>query len=127
MLYEVGKHPRSTFQKCLDFTGFYRHFIHDYSKIVRPLTDLFKDPDKGKNNRKASSDGIRNRKLHLTWSSEHQQAFEGIIELLTTAPILSFVDHKLPFLLHTSSEGLGLYYIRCRTTSSESSPMPLED
>ena len=83
-------------------------FIGDYIKIVRPLIHLIKDPDKGKNNRKTSSDGIRRRngyrELHRTWNSEHQQAFERIIEVLTAAPILSFADQKLPLLLHTTNK-----------------------
>ena len=41
-----------------------------------------------------------------------QNAFEKLIETLTTAPVLGFVDPKKPYILHTdaSTTGLGVNF-----------------
>ena len=42
-------------------------------------------------------------------TEEHQQAFQAIIEKLTSAPVLGYANYKLPYVLHTdaSRQGLG--------------------
>ncbi len=37
-----------------------------------------------------------------------EQAFEAVIEGLTTAPVLGFANHKLPYVLHTDASTVGL-------------------
>jgi hypothetical protein len=45
-------------RSLLGFTGFYRYFIRDYSKITPPLIDLTK------------------KNLKFEWTEKQQQAFE---------------------------------------------------
>lgn len=42
------------------------------------------------------------------WTDECQQAFENIVDKLTTAPILGYANPKLPYLLHTDASTTGL-------------------
>ena len=51
----------------------------------------------------------RKAKVEWNWGEEQQEAFEKIVELLTTPPVLAYADYTKPFLLHTdaSLEGLG--------------------
>ena len=43
------------------------------------------------------------------WTPEHQESFDKLKEALTTAPVLSYPDYSIPFLLETDAllKGLG--------------------
>ena len=89
----------------LRFTGYYRRFIRDYSKIVKPLNDLLaghcthKSPDQKK--KKVS--------VPWQWGDVQQNAFNTIKDKLSSPPILAYANFSKPFILHTdaSTEGLG--------------------
>ena len=82
----------------LGFTGYYRRFIRDYAKIVKPLNDLLVG--------------------HPTQKSVafKKVAFNTLKEKLSSPPILAYADFSKPFILNTdaSSEGLGavLYQVQ---------------
>ena len=92
----------------LGFTGYYRRFIRDYSKIVKPLNDLLvghcthKSPDQKKKKKKKVS-------VPWQWGDAQQIAFYTIKDKLSSPPILAYADFSKPFILHTdaSTEGLG--------------------
>jgi hypothetical protein len=75
----------------LRLVGYYRRFIADFSKIVKPITGLLKNDTK------------------FDWSSKCNEAFEQLKVLLTTAPLLAQPDIEKPFDVYcdTSSSGLG--------------------
>jgi hypothetical protein len=75
----------------LGLAGYYRRFILDFSKIVKPITGLLKNDTK------------------FDWSSKCNEAFEQLKMLLTTAPILAQLDIEKPFDVYcdASSSGLG--------------------
>jgi hypothetical protein len=58
----------------LGLAGYYRRFIPDFSKLVKPITSLLKDDTK------------------FNWSSRCNEAFEQLKLLLTTAPVLAQPD-----------------------------------
>ena len=72
-------------QSFLGFANFYRRFIRDFSKIVRPLTNL---------TRKA---------VFYLWSAKCQKAFESLKTAFTTAPILAHFDPDNLTVLKTDS------------------------
>lgn len=96
----------------LGFVGYYHRFVQNYSKIVKPLNDLTGGYSPFKKGRKAtlSQVGHYNPREPLTnrWKPDCQQAFELIIEKLTTAPLLGFANPKLPHVLHTDASTIGL-------------------
>uniref|UniRef100_A0A3Q3K843 Gypsy retrotransposon integrase-like protein 1 n=1 Tax=Monopterus albus TaxID=43700 RepID=A0A3Q3K843_MONAL len=109
-------------QSFLGFAGYYRRFIQGYSSIVRPLTVLTAGyPPIRKRGKKIKRDA-HSEYYHprdpfgQRWTSQCQEAFDLIIQKLTSAPVLGFADPQLPYILHTdaSTSGLGaaLYQIQ---------------
>jgi RNase H-like domain found in reverse transcriptase/Integrase zinc binding domain/Chromo (CHRromatin Organisation MOdifier) domain len=77
-------------RKFLGFTGYYRYFIKDYSKIAKPLLLL----------------------THNTtpwhWSDEQQKAFEQLRDLMCQQPVLKQPDFTKPFAVFTDASAYGV-------------------
>ncbi|GJT54152.1 reverse transcriptase domain-containing protein [Tanacetum coccineum] len=74
--------PRTSIKGIRSFlghAGFYRRFIQDFSKIVRPMTHLLE------------------KETPFIFSTECRDAFETLKKKLTEAPILVAPDWDLPF------------------------------
>jgi hypothetical protein len=74
----------------LGLAGYYRGFIPDFSKIVKPITGLLKNDTK------------------FDWSSKCNEAIEQLKVLLTTAPVLAQPDIEKPFDVYCDASGSGL-------------------
>lgn len=76
----------------LGLAGYYRRFIHNFSSIAAPLSDLTAKtmPDK------------------VEWKPEHQQAFEELKKSLQQEPVLQNPDYSRPFTLHTDASNRGV-------------------
>lgn len=95
----------------LGFSGYYRRFINDYSKMVKPLNDLTAGyPPLHDLGNKSPSSQYHNVKepFGSRWTPTCQEAFETLIEHLCTAPVLGFADPKLPYILHTDASTTGV-------------------
>ncbi len=96
----------------LGFAGYYRRFVQDFSKIVRPLNDLTAGypPVRKKTKCAEVNRPYFNPKEPFgdRWTVECQLAFIAIIDKLTAAPILGYADPKLPYWLHTDASTTGL-------------------
>jgi hypothetical protein len=75
----------------MGLAGYYRRFIENFSKIVKPLTSLL---EKG---------------VDFSWTDECQNAFEELKKRLTTAPVLTLPDQSKTFTVYcdASRDGLG--------------------
>jgi hypothetical protein len=85
--------PPTTGHQVLSFlglAGYYRRFILDFSKLVKPITSLLKNDTK------------------FNWSSRCNEAFEQLKVLLTTAPVLAQPDIEKPFDVYCDASGSGL-------------------
>jgi hypothetical protein len=74
----------------LGLAGYYRRFILDFSKIVKPITGLLQNDTK------------------FDWSSKCNEAFEQLKVLLTTALVLAQPDIEKPFDVYCDASGSGL-------------------
>jgi hypothetical protein len=74
----------------LGLAGYYRRFILDFSKLVKPITSLLKNDTK------------------FNRSSRCNEAFEKLKVLLTTAPVLAQPDIEKPFDAYCDASGSGL-------------------
>jgi hypothetical protein len=77
-------------QSFLVLAGYYRRFIPDFSKLVKPITSLLKNNTK------------------FNWSSRCNEASEQLKVLLTTAPVLDQPDIEKPFDVYCDASGSGL-------------------
>jgi hypothetical protein len=77
-------------RKFLGFTGYYRHFIKDYSKVARPLLDLTKQA------------------TPWHWEGRHQQAFENLRDKMVSKPVLHQPDFGKTFYLQTDASKYGV-------------------
>jgi hypothetical protein len=74
----------------LGFTGYYRHFIKDYSKIACPLLDLTKQA------------------TPWHWEDPQQQAFEELRDKMVSKPVLRQPNFDKVFYLQTDALKYGV-------------------
>ena len=83
MISKLSKLPSptnvKTMRQFLGHASFYRRFIKDFSKIVKPLYKLLEKDAK------------------FVWDEDCQRSFEEIKAYLTTAPIVRAPNKQLPF------------------------------
>ena len=77
-------------QSFLGFANFYRRFILNYSKIIRPLTKLLSKNEK------------------FNWTPECTSTFNLLKEKFTSSPILRFFDFSKPCILETDASDFAL-------------------
>ena len=78
-------------RQFIGLTNYFRKFIKDYSSIAAPLMDLTrKDTD-----------------FAASWTDIHENAFNGLKEAMTTAPVLMIPDCNKPFELISDASLLG--------------------
>ena len=76
-------------QQLIGMASMYRRFIPQFAEIIEPLNRLLK----------------KNKKWE--WGIGQTEAFEKIKKLLTSAPILPFLDVSQPFQLETDASDTG--------------------
>jgi len=77
-------------QKFLGFTGYYRYFVPNYSKITRPLLDLTK------------------KATPWLWEAKHMRAFEKLKTRMCAALVLSQPNFEKKFFLQVDASGFGV-------------------
>ncbi|KAM4697807.1 uncharacterized protein WCC33_013411 [Rhinophrynus dorsalis] len=75
-----------TVQQFVGFSNFYRKFIHGFSKVIAPITQLTK------------------KHVPFAWSPQAQHAFDELKQRFTSAPILVLPDPKKTFMEVDASE-----------------------
>lgn len=69
----------------IGLAGYYRRFIQNFGKIALPLTSLLK------------------KDAPFSWTSTQQEVFENLKSILTSSPLLQFLDISKEFLLTTDA------------------------
>jgi hypothetical protein len=74
----------------LGLPGYYRRFIPDFSRIVKPITELLK------------------KEAKFVWGQKCEDAFHALRQHLTTASVLAQPDSSKPFNVYCDASGTGL-------------------
>ena len=82
-------------QVFLGFANFYRRFIHKYSSITAPITELLKGMEKGR------------KKGPFIWTPAADAAFEDLKEAFVKGPMIRHWDPEKPCRLETDASGFG--------------------
>ncbi|WVZ97434.1 hypothetical protein U9M48_042973 [Paspalum notatum var. saurae] len=77
-------------RRFLGLAGYYRRFIKDFSKTVKPMTSLTK------------------KNAKYVWSPNCEEAFQTLKKLLTFAPVQAQPDVTKPFDVYCDASGNGL-------------------
>jgi hypothetical protein len=77
-------------QSCLGLADYYRRFIPDFSRIAKPMTELFKKGAK------------------FVWGQKCEDAFHTLRQHLTTAPVLAQPNNGKPLDVYCDASGTGL-------------------
>jgi hypothetical protein len=86
------KPPTSVSQvrSFLGLAGYYRRFILNFFKILKPITELLNKGNK------------------YVWSKDYEEAFKTLKKLLTTSPVLARPDIAKSFDVYCDASGSGL-------------------
>ncbi|KAF8747623.1 hypothetical protein RHS01_11318 [Rhizoctonia solani] len=77
-------------QSFLGFANFLRRFVANFSHMARPLHNLVKKDTPWK------------------WDTKEQEAFQGLKNAITNAPVLCHADPSKPYFLETDASGAAL-------------------
>ena len=98
-------------RQFLGFTGFYRRYVKNYSKIVEPLNRLLQGhvTNGQAGQRKKTCKKPKVKPGRWMWGEAQQQSFEKLKQCLTSSPVLGYAQFDIPFTVRTdaSCDGLG--------------------
>ena len=112
---ERFREPPSTvgeLRSLLGLFGYYRCYIKDFAKKVKPLYDLLKSDDgeakvpKGKKMEKVGQRYNPKEKIH--WNHELQAIVDGLINHLKSGEVIAYADPEKPFFMTCDASNFGL-------------------
>lgn len=74
-------------QQILGLASYYQCFVPNFARVANSLY------------------GLTRQDVPFQWTQACQQSFERLKDLLTTPPILAYIDFKKQFVLHTDASG----------------------
>jgi hypothetical protein len=91
---KVKEYPRPTnLTEARGFIGlalYYRRFIQDFSKIAKPIMELFQ------------------KNVKFKWNEKCEGSFQKLKEKLTTALVLAYPNFEKEFIIHTDASGYAI-------------------
>ena len=92
-------------QSFIGLCNYYRIFIKDFAKIANPLHKLTR------------------KDVVFNWESEHQEAFETLKKMFTSAPILRHADCTKPFIVETDASNFAIGAILSQEFDGKTHPI----
>ena len=98
-------HNKTEVRSFINFAGYYRRFVQDFSTITAPLHDL------------------TTQKVPFQWSPAAETAFAKLKNKLTSAPFLAFPRFSQPFRLKTDASDAGLGAVLSQLIDGQEHPI----
>ena len=102
-------------RSLLGFLGYYRGYVRDFAKKLKPVYDLLKieqnvDTAAGKTGQVEKSGGgvSYDKKRKVVWTPELQLVVNDVIDTLQSPEVMAYPDFDAPFILNTDASGVGL-------------------
>ena len=109
LVQRIQKFPKPTTHKQnLAFLGlcqFYMRFVRNYAEMAAPLTELTR--------RQYRHDFAR------YWKTQHDQAFNQLVHMLTTGPVLQLFNEDRPIRVETDASDFGMGAVLLQQTSPD--------
>ena len=101
-------------RSLLGLLGYYRCYVKDFSKQVKPLYDLLrKDAEVKVMNKKKKTENKSSQKYEskepITWLEHHQKILDELLDYLKSPEVIAYPNFDLPFFINcdASNQGLG--------------------
>ena len=98
-------------RSLLGFIGYYRSYVRDFSRRVKPLYDMLKGKvtKSTKGDKGTKSGQSYNAREKIEWKEEHQKILEEMIDYLKSPKVMAFANFDMPFFMNcdASNDGLG--------------------
>ena len=98
-------------RSLLGFLGYYRVYVRDFAKKLKPVYDLLKDEKESSEKTgpvKSSQKKAYNKRKVIVWNAELQALVDDVIGTLQSPEIMAYPDFESPFVLHTDASAVGL-------------------
>ena len=110
---KLKKNPETVgdLRKLLGFLGYYRSSIQDFARRIKLLYDLLVIPseiDSNRRNKSKKITGQRSSRDKITWTKDHQEIVDGLLDVLKSPQVMAYPDFQKPFVVHCDASEIGL-------------------
>jgi hypothetical protein len=104
----------SEMESFLGMIGYYKKFINGYDYIVKPLRKYVIDVRKKE---------VKNKKFNINDDVEAKEAYETLLNLLITKPILEIYDPTKPIIVKTDASAFAWGAVLCQVHDGVEKPV----
>ena len=98
-------------RSILGLLGYYRAYVKDFSRKVKPIYELLTEKGEVKEGKRAAKKPGQkyDSKGSIAWTEAHQVILDQMIDLLKSPEVVAFPDYSQPFYMNcdASNQGLG--------------------
>ena len=94
------KIPPKTIGELHSFLGYYRIYVKDFSRKLKPCYDLLKNF--------SEKDTKRNKLKTIVWTEELQNIIDSVVNYLQSPKVITYPDFSLPFVINYDASQTGL-------------------
>src|SRR5256884_523341 len=101
----------SQLREFLGLASYYRKFIKDFSKKIKPMTKLLEGMKRGAKKskwKKEKQKGIKDIEFLEKWGKEQEESYELMKKVLIETPVLIHPNFEKDFILSTDASGYAL-------------------